>query len=174
MRTFLQNSISASIYQQARSNGSIYRPGFTFEDRQYTLTVKQLTVASRGFASSAPKVSDPILESLDLRAVIGLPILIGKKLINGYVCEMGISNQQSRLFFKDRCINLLMAIVGENSRLAGLFEEARAYFDGKARNSTLGFTHQNEVDGNRLLRTPQKKSPPGQKKPNLGKAQTKV
>lgn len=171
MRTFLQNSISACIYQKAKSNGNICRPGFTIEDRQYTLTLNQLAITSRSSASpSDSKVSDPILANLDLKAVIGLPILIGKKLINGYVCEVGILDQQTRFYFNNQCINLILGIVQENSMLAAVFEDARTYFDCKARNSTLDFNaHQHELVTSRLLQTPQKKSPPRPKKQSLGK-----
>lgn len=171
MRTFLQNSISASIYQKAKSNGNIYRPGFTIEDRQYTITLKQLTIASRNSSSSSVhKVSDPILENLDMRAVVGLPIQIGKKLINGYVCEVAILDQQTRFYFNNQCMNLILCIVRENSILATVFEDTRTFFDHTAQNSTLNFNaHQYEFDSNRLLQTPHKKSPPRQKKQSLGK-----
>lgn len=90
IRTFPQNihqSSSQTIYDRAKSNGLIYRPGFIFEDRQYLVDFKNAFFL-RNNASSRP-----IIDRFSFRAVLALPIVFDRYLINGYLLEISIGPQ---------------------------------------------------------------------------------
>ena len=129
IRNFINNSSNKSfnIYNKAKSNGSLYRPGFAFEDRQYGLDIKNISLfkSNSTYLPSSSKINEkyanlmclPILDSFDLKAMIGLPILLGKLLINGYVLELNIPANDLTFYLDNRELNLISDIINENTNI---------------------------------------------------------
>ena len=117
-RNFLHNSASSSIYNKAKSNGHLYMPGFPFEDRQYSLQLSNFALLAANSTHLSNKQQPnrfvPILNSVNLKAIVGLPILLGHKLINGYIVEIGITNQQTHVYLNNLFLNLMHNLVEEN------------------------------------------------------------
>jgi len=80
------------------------------------------TVAMSGPA----RTQQPILAEVNLRAVVGLPIMAGKKLINGYVCEVGVLNEQTYFYLSDESVCLVARIARENAAAGERLGDARA------------------------------------------------
>lgn len=93
IRTFPQNESTSThssrqtIYDRAKSSGLIYRPGFIFEDRQYVIDFKTMTLFLRDTTACT---SRPLLDSFGLRATLALPIVFDRYLINGYLLEISL------------------------------------------------------------------------------------
>lgn len=51
--------------------------------------------------------------------------MIGRKLINGYICEMCISNQHTTIYANNHYINLIINIINENSLITSQFTTAK-------------------------------------------------
>ncbi|CAF0864916.1 unnamed protein product, partial [Brachionus calyciflorus] len=103
IRNFSQNSTSHQIYLKAKSQGLINRPGFTFEDRQYLLLLKNLSLSVD---------SDLIIEKFNLRLIVALPILYGPRLINGYALELNVPDLSVNLDTEK--INLITQSINTN------------------------------------------------------------
>ena len=87
IRAFAQNArpnSSQAIYDRAKSTGLIYRPGFIFEDRQYLFEIKN----TAAFLNEPTPL--PIIDQLTVRAILALPILCDRHLINGYMLEISV------------------------------------------------------------------------------------
>jgi hypothetical protein len=135
IRNFVNTGTSKSfiIYNKAKSNGSLYRPGFAFEDRQYSIEIKNMAVfkSNSVFTASSAKLNPrltcpqmclPVLDSFDLKAVVGLPISLGKLLINGYVLEMNTPTSDLNLYLDNLSINLVSNLINENSSLIQCYD----------------------------------------------------
>ncbi len=118
-----QSSVSASVYHQAKSSGHLYMPGFAFEDRQYSLDLSQFTVTMRRRKTRA---FQSVLAGVDLKAVIGLPIIAGKKLIHGYVCEIGVVNQETCVYLSNESINLVCELIKENAEVTAKLSDEKS------------------------------------------------
>jgi hypothetical protein len=119
VRNFLNNSVSLVLYNKAKSSGNLYKPGFEFEDRQYSLDIKDLALFRTKFVyltnqSKLDKYSSPILENFDLKAILGLPILLNRRLINGYTLEISIPTTNLSLYFGNFEVNLVYNILKQN------------------------------------------------------------
>ena len=125
LRNFLNNSASLALYNKAKSAGTLYKPGFELEDRQYALDVKDMALFRTRFTHLTSgegdegtlkpnKLSTPILDNFDLKAVLGLPILLKKRLINGYTLELSIPTTSLSLYFGNIEVNLLYSILKQN------------------------------------------------------------
>jgi len=97
-------------------------PGFAFEDRQYSLDLRMFPVAMIGPARKLQL----ILAEVNLRAVVGLPIMAGKRLINGYVCEVSVLNEQTCFYLSDESVCLVTRIARENAAAGERLGDARA------------------------------------------------
>jgi hypothetical protein len=102
MRNITAHS-SVSIYNRAKSNNLLYMPGFAFEDRQYSFKLN-------GMSLSTAKAT--LMQSLTVNAVIGLPILLENKLINGYAIEINIP--EPHFFLSNNSINFIIELLDEN------------------------------------------------------------
>lgn len=105
IRNFIQNTTSLNIYNKAKSNGLLYRPGFIFEDRQYHAEIKSICLINNTKA---------ILDNFDLKLALALPILLGKRLINGYAVELSVPTSNLAFNFTDLDLNLIFELINEN------------------------------------------------------------
>merc|ERR1712071_167397 len=88
---------SSDVFNRAQSTGALYQPGFAFEDRQYQLFIKHIAVFQQhnNYVDATEKTSTstltPIIDPLNLRACLGLPIMFEQQLIIGYLLEASLS-----------------------------------------------------------------------------------
>ena len=145
VRNFTLNSpASLDIYDRAKLNGSLYKPGFVFEDRQYSLHLKDMALFASKSACLEPPTALPhaspllitaavaaanpfhqraIVSNWNLRVDVGLPILLGKHLINGYVMEANTPTSDLTLYVSNADIDLALAILDENMRYVNTYGE---------------------------------------------------
>ena len=102
MRNIIANS-SISIYNKAKSNHLLYMPGFAFEDRQYAFKLNGMSLST---------TRTTLMDSLNVNAVVGLPILLENKLINGYAIEINIP--EPNFYLSNKSINFLIELLNEN------------------------------------------------------------
>ena len=152
MRNFLNNSASHAIYNKAKSSGTLYKPGFEFEDRQYALEVKDLALfRTQAFclANEVPgvkayKTCIPILDNFDLRAVLGLPILFGKRLINGYTLEISIPTSNLLFYFGNLEVNLLLNTLNQNLNALSQYKTKFSHVSSTANVSSVSSDSQKD------------------------------
>jgi hypothetical protein len=116
-------SVSAKIYNKYKSTGAIYRPGFAFEDRQYALECKnlavfkstrELLVSSKLDSSLNENAMATIVNSFNVRTIVGLPIVFANRLVNGYLLELSVLTPSLELHVGSESLNLVSSIVREN------------------------------------------------------------
>ena len=133
IRNFFQNAASLNIYNKAKSNGSLFRPGFAFEDRQYALEINNLAIfktnsiyLNDNHSSPGSKLQhrycNPILDNFDIKSTIGLPIIFNKRLINGYVLEVGTPTNNLAFYLGNLELNLLFNIINQNKESLNKFD----------------------------------------------------
>jgi hypothetical protein len=120
-RNFVNNLASYSLYNRAKSTGLLYRPGFSFEDRQYTLNINSLAsfiVEANHFKPQNHPPNEqlylPLLDCFDSKAVLGLPIVFNRHLINGYTLEVSSSKPRQTLYLTNSAINMFTSLINEN------------------------------------------------------------
>ena len=122
IRNFSSSLASNTVYNKTKSDGSIYRPGFAFEDRQYLLDVSNVALFSSSLIDLEPNdqlksIISPILRPVQFCSILGLPILLNDKLINGYCLELNIKSPQVYFYLSDFGLNLITGFIDENSKL---------------------------------------------------------
>ena len=85
--------------------------------------------------------------------------MIGRKLINGYICETAVVNQHTTFFLNNLYINLILNIITENSLVASELISVKDQLTNEIEQSM--FTHHIEIPTNSSYSssaTPQKRS----------------
>ena len=122
IRAFAQNArpnSSQAIYDRAKSTGLIYRPGFIFEDRQYLFEIKNTAV----FLNEPTPL--PIIDQLTVRAILALPILCDRHLINGYMLEISVGPNLD-IHASDFNINVIRDAVRETTAVMKSFARPKS------------------------------------------------
>jgi hypothetical protein len=142
IRNFLyynNNSASHKIYNKYRSNGMLYRPGFAFEDRQYLMEIKNIALFKSNSASLISKSITEIertmiINSFNLKSIVGLPIFYQNRLINGYVLEINIITPNLEFYLGSSELNLVFGVLNQN---LNIINNWKSILDSRIRNESV-------------------------------------